>query len=170
MLDSRALRDASVEWLTQLVRPAGYYRQKARFLKDFAGFLFREYDGDLARMGPVETALLRTQLLGVRGIGPETADSILLYALNRPVFVIDAYTRRIVARLGLVDSSVPKTYEGLQDLFEAHLPRSVPLFNEYHALLVNLGKEFCRKRPRCDGCPLRESCAHSLACVTSNTA
>lgn len=103
LLGALALREVTVEGLAQLIKPAGYYRQKARYIRDFLDFLFQEYGGCLAHMGSVETGKLRTQLLAVRGIGPETADSVLLYALNRPVFVIDAYTRRILDRMGLLE-------------------------------------------------------------------
>ena len=163
LLSGPALREVTVERLAQFIRPAGYYRQKARYIKDFLDFLFQEYGGSLANMESVETGKLRTQLLAVRGIGSETADSMLLYALNRPVFVIDAYTRRILDRLGLLETPSDKmTYDQLQDFFEAHLPRSAALFNEYHALLVNLGKEFCQKRSDCEGCPLRQICLHNV--------
>jgi len=116
-------------------------------------FLRREYGGSLARMFRTPTAALREKLLGVHGIGPETADSILLYAGGHPIFVVDAYTRRILQRHGLIDEKA--SYEEIRALFERNLPRDAQLWNEYHALLVNVGKNWCRPRePRCENCPL----------------
>lgn len=139
--------------LASLIRPAGYYNIKAGRLKEFIEFLFRYYNADLKKMSSKDTAALRAELLGVKGIGPETADSILLYALNKPSFVVDAYTKRILSRHGLVKESA--SYEEVQNLFMKNLEKEVKLFNEYHALLVRLGKDFCRKNnPRCSLCPL----------------
>jgi endonuclease-3 related protein len=141
--------------LASLVRPSGYFRQKAKKLKAFLRFLERSYGGSLARMFETPTAQLREQLLDVHGIGPETADSILLYAGNHPVFVVDAYTHRIFGRHGLVDGK--PDYERVRTFVEASIPRDAKLFNEFHALIVNTGKNWCRKSaPRCDGCPLRD--------------
>jgi endonuclease-3 related protein len=138
--------------LAELIRPAGYYNIKAKRLKNFLGWLSENYAGKLENLGNIPTAELRQQLLSVKGIGPETADSILLYALNRPVFVVDAYTARIASRHRLIDEGAD--YGEIQELFESNLTADVALFNEYHALLVRLGKDFCRPAPRCDGCPL----------------
>jgi len=138
--------------LAQLVKPAGYFRLKSERLKNLVEFIEREYAGSMARMAREDTDRLREKLLGVSGIGPETADSILLYALGKPVFVVDAYTRRILARHGLVEEEV--RYEELRRFFEEHLPHDVTLFKEFHALLVRIGSQFCKKRPMCDGCPL----------------
>lgn len=140
--------------LAELIRPAGYFRQKAKTLKAFLQFVGNEYGGSLAKMFRAPTAALRERLLQVRGIGPETADSILLYAGGHTVFVVDAYARRILERHGLAH---PKhTYEHLREFFEQHMPKDVPLYNEFHALIVRTGKEHCRKRePRCAECPLR---------------
>lgn len=168
LLSARSLGEASVERVSELVRPAGYYRQKARYVKAFAAFLVEAYDGDLANMGRAGTEEVRAQLLGVLGIGPETADSILLYALGRPVFVIDGYTRRIVARLGIREDALGMPYGKLQGFFESHLPRSAALYNEYHALLVSLGKEYCRKRPQCGGCPVRGGCVRQSVRASEN--
>jgi endonuclease-3 related protein len=138
--------------LTSLIRSSGYYRIKADRLKSFMNFLFEEYRGDLRVMGREQLTELRGKLLQVKGIGPETADSILLYGLKKPIFVVDAYTKRILSRHTIVSEKA--SYEEIQGLFMEHLPRSERLFNEYHALLVHLGKSLCKKIPRCDRCPL----------------
>jgi endonuclease III related protein len=140
--------------LSHLIRPSGYFRQKARKLKAFVNFLRQQYQGSLDRMFATPTAELREQLLTVHGIGPETADSILLYAGNHPVFVVDAYTRRILERHQLIHRR--QSYEQIRQMFEENLPPSAPLYNEFHALIVHTGKHFCRKRePDCKHCALR---------------
>ena len=140
------------EEIETLIRPAGYFRLKTKRLRNFLQWLFNDYQGDLDALAQVETRRLREELLSVSGIGPETADSILLYAFGRPVFVVDAYTARVAVRHGLVEPDVD--YEQLQYLFESNLESDVPLFNEYHALLVCVGKDFCKPRPKCAACPL----------------
>ncbi len=144
-IDGKALAD--------LIRPAGYYNIKTRRLKSFIHFLYEEYNGSLADMFKEELWQLREKLLSVKGIGEETADSILLYAGGKPVFVVDAYTRRILHRHNIIQADA--TYGEIQALFMNNLPQSVSLYNQYHALLVNTGKFFCRKNPGCDACPLR---------------
>lgn len=140
--------------LARLIRPSGYFRQKARKLHEFLQFLRREYRGSLSAMFRTPTPVLRQQLLDVHGIGPETADSILLYAGNHPVFVVDAYTRRILKRHGLAHGK--ESYEEIRELFEQSLPNEAPLFNEYHALIVHTGKHHCRSRAAlCSNCALR---------------
>ncbi len=140
--------------LSCLIRSSGFFRQKAKKLKEFVHFLRTEYQGSLDKMFATPAAELRDQLLNVYGIGPETADSILLYAGGFAVFVVDAYTRRILERHNLAHGK--HRYEEIRSLFEASLPRSAALFNEYHALIVHTGKHFCRKRnPCCDRCALR---------------
>ena len=138
--------------LMAAIRPSGFYNQKAAYLKGLSGFIIKRYGCDIKRMSWTETSVLRNELLAIKGLGPETADSILLYACNQPVFVIDAYTRRIFGRHGvrIKDSD----YAGWQRLFETNLPKDAGLFNEYHALIVRLAKERCRKKPDCQGCPL----------------
>jgi endonuclease III related protein len=139
--------------LARLIRPSGYFRQKAKKLKAFARFLRERHGGSLARMFRTPTAALREQLLAVHGIGPETADSILLYAGEHPVFVVDAYTHRILGRHDLAGGK--PDYRSVQSFFETNLPQDAALYNEFHALLVNVGKNWCRKRlPRCQECPL----------------
>jgi len=140
--------------LASLIRPSGYYNIKAGRLKALFNFLHKEYKGSLKKLKRKDAQSLRNSLLAVKGIGPETADSILLYALNKPVFVIDAYTKRILSRHHFIQRQA--TYDEAQNLFRKNLQSNVKLFNEYHALLVKLGKEFCLKnKPRCAICPLR---------------
>lgn len=153
LLDPLQLYKVPRPKLSKVIRPAGYYNIKAKRLKEFVNFLFNNYKGGLKEMSLQDTFTLRRQLLSVNGIGPETADSILLYALNKPIFVIDAYTKRIFSRHSLFDSGV--SYEQAQNVFMENLKADEKLFNEYHALLVKLAKEFCLKnKPKCDICPL----------------
>ena len=140
--------------LARLIKSSGYYRIKTDRLKSFIDFLFEEYDGNIKKMGRERLGELREKLLGVKGIGPETADSILLYGLKKPIFVVDAYTRRILSRRGIISEKA--SYEKVQKLFMEYLPCDEKLFNEYHALFVYLGKTVCKKIPRCDICPLRD--------------
>jgi len=137
--------------LARWLRPTGYFNLKARRLKNFLAYLMEAYSGSMEEMAEAELAVLRPELLAVKGIGPETADSILLYALNKPTFVVDAYTFRILRRHELVPESC--TYDELQQEFMHILPEEVELYQEYHALLVRLGKEYCRPKPGCDPCP-----------------
>jgi endonuclease-3 related protein len=145
--------------LAELIRPSGYFNLKAKRLKGFLRFVRDEFDGELAAMFREPLDTLRPRLLAVYGVGPETADSILLYAGDYPTFVVDAYTIRIMTRLGVVDEGI--TYHAMKELFELALPPDPALFNEFHALLVALGKDFCRPRgPRCGGCFLAADCAY----------
>jgi endonuclease-3 related protein len=152
VLTPRGLQDIDELHLAGLIRPAGYYNVKAKRLKSLMSFLFREYRGDLTAMFTEPLSTLRAKLLAVNGIGPETADSILLYAGEQPIFVIDAYTKRILSRHDMITDGA--TYEDVQDLFMQSLPRDVALYKEYHALLVRLAKTFCKTEPRCAGCPM----------------
>jgi endonuclease-3 related protein len=153
LLTPRAIESVPLARLARLIRSSGYFRQKAKKLKCFVCFLRAEYGGSLARMFRTPTAALREKLLSVHGIGPETADSILLYAGNHAVFVVDAYTRRLLERHQLATPT--QTYEEIRELFERSLPGDAPLYNEFHALIVRTGKEYCRTRnPRCSECPL----------------
>ena len=140
--------------LGELIRPAGYYNIKTKRLKEFLGFLLNHYKGSIENMREEHTPSLRHKLLGIHGIGPETADSILLYALGKPVFVIDAYTKRVLARHKLISEKAG--YHEIQELFHKSLARNVKHYNEYHALFVKLGKDFCRTKPGCEACPLAE--------------
>ena len=143
-----------VSQLAEYIRPAGYYNIKTKRLKNFINWLFENYDGRLTNLETVDTDQLRAELLAINGIGFETADSILLYALARPVFVVDAYSARIAFRHQLIEPDA--NYEQLRELFQSNLPEDTQLFNEYHALLVRVGKEFCRPKARCPGCTLEE--------------
>jgi len=142
--------------LARLVYSAGYFNAKARKLKAFVALLFQRFDGELEGLLAAPVEELRPLLLGTHGIGPETADSILLYAAGRPVFVIDAYTRRLFSRLAITPGR--DSYDSWQALFMANLEPDAALFNEYHALIVRHGKEVCRRQPRCEVCPLLEGC------------
>lgn len=152
LLSPRALKDIPPKKLASLIRPAGYFNIKTKRLKSFISFLFDEYDGDLNKMRRKDLGLLRKKLLSVSGIGPETADSILLYALDKPVFVVDAYTKRILYRHNMILRNA--NYQDIQDLFMRLLDHDIQLFNEYHALIVHLGKDFCKPNPLCDQCVL----------------
>ena len=157
LLTPRAIECVAEPHLAKLIRPSGYFRQKAKKLKAFVHFLRTKHGGSLPRMFRTATPELREQLLDVWGIGPETADSILLYAGQHTVFVVDAYTHRILGRHGLLPNpNASPDYEGVRALFETKLPRNTQLYNEFHALLVNVGKNWCRTRePRCEECPLK---------------
>ena len=144
--------------LAELIRPSGYYNQKAGRLKAVSEYLLGRCGGDLSRLDGVPTGALRDELLSIGGIGPETADSILLYALERPVFVVDAYTRRALDRLGLADGSAG--YPQIQALFGDNLTPDAALFKDFHAQFVALGKSYCRKKPICGGCPLKSICQY----------
>jgi endonuclease III related protein len=142
--------------LADLIRPAGYYRVKTKRLKAFLNFLNQEYQDNLDALFAEDLWILRNKLLSVHGVGEETADSILLYGGGKPVFVIDAYTRRILQRHGIIADNA--RYADIQALFMTSMPPSAPLFNQYHALLVNTGKQFCRKKnPKCNLCPLQSA-------------
>jgi endonuclease-3 related protein len=188
MLSVRAMRQAPLGELEALVRPSGYFRQKARKLKTFIAFLDHHYSGSLARMFAQPTEKLRAELLELNGVGPETADSILLYAGNHPVFVVDAYTRRVLLRHGIIREKT--SYEEIRSLIEqaiatadaeslavsssapeprhpvspmSRAARSILAqhYNEFHALIVRVANHYCRKTAKCDGCPLQPLLAHN---------
>jgi endonuclease-3 related protein len=159
LLTPESLHHLDTYQVAELIRPAGYFNVKAKRLKGFVDWLFEKHDGRLANLETINTEQLRAELLAVKGIGCETADSILLYAFGRPIFVVDAYTARIAIRHELIDPDAD--YEQLRCLFQSNLPDNVQLFNEFHALLVRLGKEFCRPNPKCQSCPL-EKLPHRL--------
>ena len=145
---------ASTSEIEERIRPSGYFRQKTKRLFGLVDFLDREYGGSVEAMAAADLRLLRSQLLSLHGIGPETADSILLYALDRPAMVVDTYTHRIFSRHGWVDAGAD--YSGLQSRLVEGLPLEARIYNEMHALLVNVGHHHCRKTPRCETCPLQE--------------
>ena len=150
-LSPHAMARMKVPALARLIRPSGYFNQKAKKLKAFLDYWSRY--GSLKKMFARPTPVLREELLALHGIGPETADSILLYAAGRPVVVVDAYTRRIFSRHGWIEESAD--YQEMQSLFHSHLKADAPMFNQYHALLVNVGKYYCRRQnPLCRQCPL----------------
>ena len=146
LVEADQIEGCSQAFLEDTIRSAGFYRQKAKRLQGMARFI-------LAYPSDFYSEVRREELLSIPGIGPETADSILLYALGKPVFVIDAYTKRVLSRHGIIEYE--KSYDEFQELFHSTLEKSVPLFNEYHALFVRVGKAFCkRKNPLCKNCPL----------------
>jgi endonuclease-3 related protein len=152
LLSPEALRDVPVGKLAETIRPAGFFNVKSTRLKDFVSWLFEWHGGSLDRMFAGDWRKLREELLTVKGIGRETCDSILLYAGGKPSFVVDAYTKRLFTNLGLVPAHAE--YEEVRTLFMENLPADAALFNEYHALIVQHGKDHCRKTPRCPGCSL----------------
>jgi len=159
LLTPEKLYHLDISTLRGLIRPTGYYNIKAKRLKNFEKWLFENYDGQLINLENLDTDRLRAELLTIKGGGPETADSILLYAFSRPIFVVDAYTARVAVRHGLIEPGAD--YEQLRELFQSNLPLDTNLFNEYHALLVKVGKEFCKPKAQCSGCPL-EKLPHTL--------
>jgi endonuclease-3 related protein len=153
LFDPQTLFQLPEEKLASLIKPSGYYNQKAKALFNFLAFLIEGYRANLARMAEEELYSLRRKLLSIKGIGPETADSILLYALNKPIFVVDGYTMRIGQRHRLFSDKAG--YDKVQQLFMKNLPCDSSLYNEYHALIVRVGKEHCRKKGwDCSLCPL----------------
>lgn len=154
LLDLAALAALPTEELAEIIRPAGYYRVKAKRLKNLLAFIDERYEGSLERMFATSLSTLREELLAVSGIGPETADSIFLYAGGLPSFVVDAYTARVFKRHGWIEPEAD--YHAIQEHFTSGLPEEAPLFNEYHALIVEVGKRYCGKTPQCEECPLCE--------------
>ncbi len=151
-LTFRALVQMPERDLAQRIRPSGYFNIKAKRLKALLNHIHERYGGDLRRMRRRPLPTLRKELLAINGIGPETADSILLYALGKTTFVVDAYTRRILSRHGLTEADIG--YEELKGIFETRFDVDRHFYKEFHALLVYLGKDFCRKVPRCEECPV----------------
>lgn len=152
LMNPRAILAADDRVLHDVLRPSGYFRIKTLRVRSFCRHLVDRYGGSMARLAKRPLEALRPELLGIAGIGPETADDILLYACGKPVFVVDTYTRRILSRHGLVTPNLD--YESLRAYFESRLSQDVHLFKEYHGLIVWTGKDFCRRRPNCAGCPL----------------
>lgn len=152
-LDACKLHALDLEQLEPMIHPAGYFRVKSKRLQNFTTWLCDRYGGDMQALEDIATGCLREELLAISGIGPETADSILLYALNRPIFVVDTYTARVMVRHGLIPAE-GLDYSQLQDLFTSNLEPDAALFNEFHALLVMVGKNYCKPRAKCPNCPL----------------
>jgi endonuclease III related protein len=160
LLCVKKMFNMKIDELADLIRPAGYYNIKAKYIKNFIFHIILEYNGNLDKMFNKDTLELRKELLGLTGIGQETADSILLYAANKPIFVVDAYTKRIFEAQGLIEKK--DLYKKVQDLFMNNLEHDVNMFNEYHALIVALCKDICRKsKPKCGECPLNCYCKYS---------
>jgi len=157
LLDINRMYHSPVEDIEKCIVPTMYYRMKARKLLAFVEHVMEKYAGNLPKMFNQDLAGLRKELLDIYGIGPETADSIILYAAEKPIFVVDAYTRRIFSRLGIINENI--SYDEMQGFFMRHLPTDVSLYNEYHALIVGVGNMFCaNKKPRCGSCPVSEFC------------
>ena len=152
LLNFFAFHKASEKTIAKLIQPSGYFNIKAKRLKNFVRFFYEEYNGSWKKIQSEPFDVLRKKILSVKGVGPETADSILLYAFDRPVFVVDAYTKRIFSRHNLI--SKDESYDTVQRLFMENLPHDVKLFNEYHALIVRLAKEYCKTKTQCEHCPL----------------
>lgn len=149
----KSLKKLSQPELAQLIRPAGYYNIKAKRLKNFVNWLFENYNGNLGLLDSIATDQLRQELLSINGVGMETADSILLYAFEREIFVVDAYTCRVLVRHGLMDMEFCD-YQQVQQFLQHNLQSDVKLYNEFHALFVCVGKQFCKPTPKCEKCPL----------------
>lgn len=172
LLDPHRLLAAPLEVIEEAVLPTRYYRQKAKRLRGFCEFLVREYQGELAELFSLDIKELRERLLALKGIGKETADSIILYAAEKPIFVVDAYTKRIFYRLGLLPEDAG--YDRVQEFFMNHLPPETGLYNEYHALIDALGNTLCASRkPRCTECPLEDICgfhSETSRCISEGEA
>lgn len=155
VLNPEALHKLSIEKLASLIKPAGYFNIKAKRLKAFIDFLITKYKGSMKKMAAEDAGSLRKKLLNIYGIGHETADSILLYALDMPVFVIDVYTKRVLSRHGVMDYNAQ--YGEYQGMFHQELDEDIQIFNEYHALFVRVGKDYCKPKPQCRECPLAKN-------------
>lgn len=163
-LDPLALYNSEPKDIAPLIKSSRFYNMKAEKINSFMDFYFREYGGSLEKMSAEDPALLRKKLLAVKGLGEETADAIMLYACNMPIFVVDAYTKRIFSRYGTFDEE--PSYREVQEYFMANLPRDTALFNDYHAQIDHLGHSVCKTVPLCDSCPIAslkgQSCQHYI--------
>ncbi|NVM04189.1 MAG: endonuclease III domain-containing protein [Candidatus Helarchaeota archaeon] len=157
LLSPETLFNTDTKVVAEMIKSSGYYNQKAEKIKNFLEY-FKRYDYSFERMTEQDLEELRGQLIKINGIGEETADSILLYALEKPVFVIDAYTKRIFSRLGFISEKIK--YSELQRLFTSNLKKDTALFNEYHALIDYLAHFICRKKPECQKCVLNDECSY----------
>lgn len=159
LLSLDAILAVDKDKLAALIKSTMYYNQKVLKLKSFCRYIKQNYGGDIYALFEKNIPNMRAELLGIKGIGPETADSIILYAAEKPIFVVDAYTRRIFSRLGFLPDDAE--YSQMQDFFMSNLPSDVNLFNEYHALIVRLGKDYCKnKKPLCNECPVKNHCSN----------
>jgi endonuclease-3 related protein len=157
LLSVKAILSVENDKLAGLIKSTMYFNQKAIKLKNLCEHIQLNYNGNIYGLLEKDIYQMRKELLSIKGIGPETADSIILYAARKPIFVVDAYTRRIFTRMGLLPDGVK--YQEMQDFFMQNLPLGVKLFNEYHALIVRLGKDFCKKKkPLCTKCPITAHC------------
>ena len=165
MVDCKKISKANIKTLQKMVKPSGFFKQKANRLKNLASYLQNNYDEDLDKFFDRNLKEIRKELLSLNGIGPETADSILLYAGNLPIFVVDAYTKRICKRIPI---DVNISYEEIQDYFQTELSKTykknelTKIYNELHALIVILAKTYCKKKPDCNNCPLKNYCKKLL--------
>ena len=161
MLDIKSISEIDIEILQNMIKPSGFFNQKAEWIKDLASYLHNNYHDDLDVFFSRDIHDIREELLSLNGIGPETADSILLYAGNLPIFVVDAYTKRICERLPLKTNN---SYDEIQQYFEGELSKNyskkelVQVYNELHAMIVMLAKNYCKKKPECNACPLKKHC------------
>ena len=150
-----SLARVNLRRLEKAIHPAGYFHQKAERLREVCRYIYKNYGEDLDKLFSKPIPELREELLSLKGLGPETVDSIILYAAQKPIFVIDAYTRRVAHRLGMTNLD---KYEDLKKYFEEHFPNDLELYQEFHALIVGLGKNYCKTKPNCSPCPLRKEC------------
>jgi len=153
LLDPEKLYRCEIDTIAPLIKSSRYYNQKAKKIKNFMDFFYSDYHGSLEKMSLEDHSLLRTKLLKIKGLGEETVDSILLYSCNKPVFVVDAYTKRIFSRFGLIEETA--TYGETQHFFIKNLPQDIVLFNDFHAQIVHLGNTICKTQPQCNQCPIR---------------
>lgn len=166
LIDIEKISKINLKILQKYIKPSGFYKQKARRLKNFASFLyFRTNVRKCSKPNKCSVSvrfdkITREELLSLNGIGPETADSILLYALEKPYFVVDTYTKRLINRLGIFNS---ENYEDIQRFFEENIPRDVDIYKEYHALIVTLAKKICKKKPECGRCPIMKDCRYGMS-------
>jgi endonuclease-3 related protein len=165
MLDIKKISEINIKTLQKMVKPSGFFKQKAKRLKNLASYLQSNYNGNLDKFFDRNLQEIRNELLSLNGIGPETADSILLYAGNLQIFVVDAYTKRICKRIPI---DVNISYEEIQDYFQTELAKTykknelTKIYNELHALIVILAKTYCKKKPDCDNCPIEKHCKKLL--------
>ncbi len=148
------ISNASHKELASLIKPAGYYNQKSKYIIGVVNYIKKKYNGSLDELFSLDLSLLRKELLSLKGIGPETADTIILYASQKPIFVIDTYTRRFMERHQLASKN--DSYDSLAKKFTDSLPRDYKLYNQFHALIVQLGKNYCKTKAKCSGCPLEK--------------